>query len=137
VIPGLLVSLLALGPPAPVRACLRERAPAIAAQAAEAAAATGVRPALLLAVGWAETHLGCDAREGGNWGAPISRHRRHVAGRAIHAARALAWGLRRCRTELGALEHFRCGLCVCRAHRGYHPRAVLRIAARLERGDRQ
>lgn len=65
----LLAALLALGPPAPIRACLRQRVERIAQDATEASAATGVPVHLLLAVGWAETHLGCDRAEGGGWGA--------------------------------------------------------------------
>ena len=66
---------------------------------------------LMAAVAFAETHLGCDAGEGGNWGAPISPARRHVAGTPLQAARALATGIARCGSFDGAVMRFRVGLC--------------------------
>ena len=44
---------------------------------------------VFVAVGFLETHLGCDQGEGGNWGAPISPTRRHVSGTPIQAATSL------------------------------------------------
>lgn len=75
----------------PYAACLTARTERVIADA----------DALLLAVGYAESHLGCARGSGGCWGAPVSRTARHTAGRASHAASALALG------------HFRCGRCVC------------------------
>ena len=85
----------------PYAACLAARTPRVIADADAASRAHGVPVALLLAVGYAESHLGCARGSGGCWGAPVSRTARHTAGRASHAASALALG------------HFRCGRCVC------------------------
>lgn len=131
----LLTTLLAIyRPPARVRPCLERTAEQIATAAADAQDHRGVPAEILLAVGWAETHLGCDAGEGGNWGAPISRSRRHTAGTPDHAARALAWGYRRCHDWPGAVAHFRCGMCRCPRLAGYGPATVMRIAGRLRAG---
>jgi hypothetical protein len=101
----------------------------IVTQADAAVAATGVPVRLLLAVGYAESHLGCAPRSGGCWGAPASRTARHTAGRASHAASALALGHRRCGTWRGALGHFRCGQCVCA---GSYVARVSRLAGGVE-----
>jgi hypothetical protein len=67
---------------------------------------------LTAAVAFAETHLGCDANEGGNWGAPISRMRRHTAGTHLHAVRVLANSYLVCgRNWDRAVMRFRTGLC--------------------------
>jgi hypothetical protein len=66
---------------------------------------------LTASVAFLETHLGCDANEGGNWGAPISATRRHTAGTHMHAVRVLANGYLRCGTWEGAVLRFRTGLC--------------------------
>jgi len=94
------------------RACIEQNRARIAAQLDETHAAY---PAIALetmaAVAFRETHLGCDAGEGGNWGAPISRLRRHTAGTHMHAAGALHRSLAVCGTLDGAIMRFRVGLC--------------------------
>jgi hypothetical protein len=125
------------------RACIEDRHDAIARQVDETARAyPTVRPEVLVAVAFSETHLGCDRGEGGGWGAPVDRHHRHTAGTHLHAAAVLARGMEVCRgDELGAVRRFRTGLCdprrqsssavVGRVGEAYG-RRVLRIAARLE-----
>lgn len=109
-----LAALLAVLPARrPYSACLTARAPRVIADADAASREHGVPVALLLSVGYAESHLGCARGSGGCWGAPVSRLHRHTAGRASHAASALALGHRRCGTWTGALAHFRCGRCAC------------------------
>lgn len=66
---------------------------------------------LTAAVAFAETHLGCDINEGGNWGAPISASQRHVAGTHLSAVRVLSRGYVRCGSWDGAVMRFRTGLC--------------------------
>lgn len=130
----LLAALLALLPQSrPYAACVAARAERIATDADAAAAATGVPAALLLAVGYMESHLGCAPGSGGCWGAPIDRAHRLTAGRAIHAARSLAAGRARCGSWRGAVGHFRCGRCACVGREGY-VRAALRLAEGAERG---
>lgn len=129
-----LALLLALLPARrPYAACLAARAERVVADADAASREHGVPVALLLAVGYAESHLGCAPRSGGCWGAPVSRTARHTAGRASHAASALALGHRRCGTWEGALAHFRGGRCT--GHAGYVAR-VGGLWARTERGGR-
>lgn len=86
----------------------------------------GVPAGLMMVVAFNETHLGCDAREGGNWGAPISATRRHVAGTPLQAARVLARGGRHCGSWPGAVSFFRTGLCrpVEERHKPYVSRVV-------------
>ena len=114
----------------------------IAAQADEAARVTGVPVATLLVMGYMESALGCDPRSGGCWGAPISPARRLTAGTSMHAARALAWGYRRCETTEGAVAHFRYGRCTTpRRHgAGYTPAQavdlIVRVVARAAGGVR-
>ena len=124
-----LVALLLALPHARARECLFARGATIAAEAGTAAAAHGVPVALLLAVGFRESQLGCDVRAGGGWGAP----RRRGQSGADAAASALALGYRRCGgTPEGALSSFRWGLCrVPAGARGYGPADVLRLAARV------
>ena len=110
---ALALLLAALPVRRPYAACLTARAPRVIADADAASRAHGVPVALLLSVGYAESHLGCAPRSGGCWGAPVSRGARHTPGRASHAASALALGHRVCGTWAGAVSHFRCGLCVC------------------------
>lgn len=70
-----------------------------------------IPPEVLMVVGFVETHLGCDAGEGGNWGAPIDAEHRHTAGTHMHAAYSLARGYQRCGSWDGAIMRFRTGLC--------------------------
>jgi hypothetical protein len=126
-----LAALLAVLPARrPYAACLTARAASVTTDADAASSEHGVPVALLLAVGYAESHLGCARGSGGCWGAPVSRLHRHTAGRASHAASALALGHRRCGTWTGALAHFRCGRCVCQG--GYVAR-VGGLWSRVER----
>ena len=66
---------------------------------------------LTAAVAFAETHLGCDLNEGGNWGAPIDRNHRHTAGTHLSAVRVLSRGFTQCGSWDGAILRFRTGLC--------------------------
>lgn len=123
-----LTALLLVLPHARARDCLLARGATIAAEAGTAAAAHGVPAALLLAVGFRESQLGCDARAGGGWGAP----RRRGQSGADAAASALALGYRLCGGPEGALASFRWGLCrVPAGAHGYAPADVLRLAARV------
>ena len=127
-----IAALLMAFPSLAHRTCVRSRAPQIAAAAEAAAQRHEVPVGLLLAVAVLESHLGCNPRSGGCWGAPISRNRRGVAGTADHAASALALGLRRCGTDEGAIAHFRWGRChVPAGAHGYGPQQVLRLAERV------
>lgn len=126
-----LAALLAVLPARrPYAACLTARAARVIADADAASREHGVPVALLLSVGYAESHLGCARGSGGCWGAPVSRLHRHAAGRASHAASALALGHRRCGTWAGALGHFRCGRCVCE---GSYVARVAGLWSRVER----
>lgn len=94
------------------RSCIERNRARIEQQLDETVAAYPDVPRLTIAaVAFAETHLGCDAGEGGNWGAPISRLRRHVAGTHLHAAGALHRSLVVCGNVDGAIMRFRVGLC--------------------------
>jgi hypothetical protein len=129
-----LTALLLAFPSLAHRTCVRRRAGEIAAAAEAAARRHEVPVGLLLSVAVLESHLGCNPRSGGCWGAPISRTRRAVAGTADHAASALALGLRRCGSDEGAIAHFRWGHCrVPRGAHGYGPAQVLRLAERVAR----
>ncbi len=126
------------------RACIEDRHDAIARQVDETARAyPSVRPEVMVAVAFSETHLGCDAGEGGGWGAPVDRHHRHTAGTHLHAAAVLARSMVVCGgDELSAVRRFRTGLCnpiqtsssplVGRVGERYG-RRVLALAARLSR----
>lgn len=120
-----LLALLALYPRSPAAECVRARLPRLAAAADSAAREHGVPVALLVAVAWHESHLGCHPASGGCWGAPVSPQHRLTAGGAMHAARALATGRARCGTWEGAVRRFRGGACT--GHDGYAAR-VLRTA---------
>lgn len=124
------------------RQCIEARIDRIEQQVAEAIRTyPRVRPAYFISIAFVETHLGCDRGAGGNWGAPISATRRHVAGTHMHAARLASRSLEVCHDELSAARRFRTGLCnpmrqsssaeVGRIGEQYG-RRVLRIAARLE-----
>lgn len=129
-----ITALLLAFPSLAHRPCVIARREQIAAAAEAAARRHEVPVGLLLAVAVLESHLGCNPRSGGCWGAPISRDRRHTAGTADHAASALALGLRRCGSDEGAIAHFRWGRCrVPRGAHGYGPVSVLRLAERVAR----
>lgn len=72
---------------------------------------------VIVPVAFLETHLGCDAHEGGNWGAPISAARRHTAGTHRNAARILVVGFQRCGTWEKSIYRFRTGHCTRRGLR--------------------
>jgi hypothetical protein len=126
------------------RECIEARRDAIARQVDETVRAfPSVRPEVLVAVAFSETHLGCDAHEGGGWGAPVDRHHRHTAGTHLHAAAVLARSMVVCGgDELSAVRRFRTGLCnpiressspiVGRVGERYG-RRVLALAERLQR----
>lgn len=131
----LLLALLAIAgrSPEPMASCLAARRGEIISAAEIAGGLTGVPLALLLVVGFRETHLGCHPRSGGGWGAPVDRLHRHTAGTAVHAARALSRGFAHCGSWEGAAAFFRCGLCTCPYAPTYAPttvRWVERVSAR-------
>lgn len=129
-----ITALLTVSPSLQHRACIRAHLQEIAHQATESAQAHSIPLGLLLSVAVHESHLGCHPASGGCWGAPSSRLHRHRAGNASHAASALALGYRRCRTDEGAIAHFRWGRCHVPAHpHGYGPSSVLRLAERVAR----
>lgn len=66
---------------------------------------------LTAAVAFAETHLGCDVNEGGNWGAPVDSRHRHTAGTHLSAVRVLSRSYQVCGSWDGAILRFRTGLC--------------------------
>ncbi len=134
-----LAALLSLLPDTARTRCVRARAATIIHDASAASAATGVPVEVLLVVGYLESALGCDPRSGGCWGAPISPRRRDVAGRASHAAAALAAGYRVCTTDLGAVSRFRYGLCRTprRHNRGYTPEDAMRWVSRTREAHRR
>lgn len=128
----LLAALLALyHPPADVLARIEAHRAAIEADAAAAAAHYGVPAGILLAVGFAESHLGQARASGGSWGSPTDRAHRLRAGRAEHTARDIAASFRVCGNWPAAVRRFRSGLCFREPPRGYTSRTVLRIAARI------
>lgn len=106
--------------PEPANSCIQRNLPRIAAQAQEGFDVHGVPPSILLVTGFTETHLGCDSNEGGNWGAPISRLRRHTAGTHLHAANAMRRSHEVCGDWLGAIARFRSGLCRPTQPRYFH-----------------
>lgn len=131
----ILAALLILRPHSPARSCIDARHDEIVSMATRSAETFDVPVALLLVVGFSETHFGCDPASGGNWGAPRDRNHRQTAGTSDSAASALALGYRECRTWLGAVSHFRCGRCgTCPAGQpGYTARGALRRVRQLNR----
>lgn len=132
-----LLTLLSLfRAPEPQRGCLERSFEVTVQRALQAQESHGVPPGVLLFVGFAETHLGCDRNEGGNWGAPISRFRRHTAGTSQHAAIALRRSYEVCHTWEGAIGRFRSGVCNPPRLRGYGPRRAISWIRRLyQRAD--
>lgn len=128
-----LAAILAILPvPAFERNCITRNHDRIVAQADAAAEAEGIPVETLLVVGFLEAHLGCARHSGGCWGAPIDPHHRGVAGSPRSAARALAWGYRRCGDTLGAITHFRTGHCSFRRSLvGYEPSEAVRLLERV------
>lgn len=113
------------------RACIERNFDSIA-QVAEAAERDNAVPAaVILSVGFLETHLGCDVGEGGNWGAPISAARRHVAGTPAQAARVLERSFTVCETWNGAISRFRSGLCHIPQRMHNYPVTAMRIVRRI------
>lgn len=115
------------------RACIERNFDDIAMVAEAAERDMGVPPAVILAVGFLETHLGCDQGEGGNWGAPISRTRRHTAGTPAQAALALSHGYQVCHTWVGAISRFRSGQCRIPARMANYPRNAINLINRMSR----
>lgn len=113
------------------RACIVRNFDSIAAVAEAAERDNGVPAAIILSVGFLETHLGCDINEGGNWGAPISTTRRHVAGTPRQAAVALQHGFERCGSWVGAISRFRSGRCRIPTSMSNYPRTAIRIMTRI------
>lgn len=130
----ILAALVAIYPRSPARPCLDARRPAIlAAITAATRAYPDVPPALLVAVGWHESHLGCAPRSGGCWGSPRDSRHRSTAGSPTDAARDLSRSLRVCGSVAGAVARFRGGLCRAGVHTAYVARVVA-LAARLGGG---
>lgn len=128
----LLDALLALyRPPALIRTRINARRAQIAAQAADASAATGVPVGLIEVVGMFEGHLGQDHASGGSWGSPVDRFHRRTAGGAWHMARDLAASLRACGNWPQALRRYRTGRCDAAPVRGYQVTTVLRAVRRI------
>lgn len=128
------------------RQCLIDNQPRIVQQLQEVTApyepGAPVPPLeLTAAVAFAETHLGCDAGEGGGWGAPIDRNHRNVAGTHLSAVRSLSRGYRACRTWDGAVMWFRTGVCnadrsrdpVIRERGSHYIRAIRHLIERMGR----
>ena len=107
----LLVALLSMFPRFPTRQCIIDHSESIVQQVTQAEQTRHVPPGILLMVGFQETHLGCDANEGGGWGAPISRFHRHVAGTSDDAARILVHSYEACGNWIRAITRFRSGAC--------------------------
>jgi hypothetical protein len=126
----LLAALLALYP-GPRSRDIERRRESIVAMATHSSETYNVPPAVLLTVGFLETHLGTDANEGGGWGAPINRHHRHVAGTSDSAARILARSLEVCGTWERAIARFRSGLCVAPLSMRRYVRTALQLVARI------
>ena len=119
------------------RRCLRSHEVDVTGAAAQAAETTGVPVAVILAVGFLESHLGCDPASGGSWGSPINRGHRLVAGSPLRAAEDLATSFRVCRKVSweAAVSRFRCGLCRCRlpmVQNGYTPAYTMQLVRRME-----
>jgi len=111
------------------RACIIQRQEQIVQQLYEASQPVSpgapVPPVeLTAAVAFAETHLGCDHNEGGGWGAPVSRVRRHVAGTHVHAVRVLSRGYDVCGDWDHSVMRFRTGLCRPQTSPSLHVRFV-------------
>jgi hypothetical protein len=132
----LLFALLALRPHSPARHCIDARHDVIVAQATAVSERYGVPVAVLLVTAFNETHIGCDRGEGGGWGAPASRTRRHVAGTPDNHASALALGYRRCHTWEAAIAHYRTGLCNGVPRIGYTAQGAMRRVRQLDPGLR-
>lgn len=133
----LIVSLLNLYMSGNNRACIQANQVQIASVLQDGEQNHGVPPLVLLSVGFMETHLGCDAGEGGNWGAPISRLNRHRAGTPAQAAMALQASYRACGTWLGAISRFRSGLCRIPRGMAHYPRGVVRLMTMLSQRTNQ
>lgn len=118
---SLLAALLVLHShiPEPMGSCIRGRQTEIARQAQEASDRTGVPPAIILVVGFMESHFGCHPRSGGCWGAPVDPQHRQTAGTHMHAAVALQHSFAVCHSWQGAISRFRCGLCRCPSNPDY------------------
>ena len=115
------------------RQCLIARRDHIVSNIAASQQVHNVPPAVITAIGFAETHLGCDHGEGGGWGAPISPTRRHIAGTPLHAARALATSYRVCGNWNGAVRRFRTGLCHSTRVGDQYMNNVIHLINRIER----
>lgn len=113
------------------RACIVRNFNSIAQVAENAERDLGVPAAVMLTVGFIETHNGCDRGEGGNWGAPISPTQRHVAGAPSQAGVALQHGFERCGSWLGAISRFRSGHCRIPPAMEHYPRTAMRIITRI------
>ncbi len=129
----LLMAVVLHFPHTPARECLLQRQEVIEVAIEEARVAFPQMPSqLFVAVGFWETHLGCDANENGNWGAPISATQRHVAGTPFQAARILWRSYQVCGDWLGAARRFRTGNCTPSEIGSRYANGVLRLSQQLE-----
>lgn len=130
----LVLALITLFPHSPSRDCLIARRHQIASVLeASQERFPEMPPELVLAVGFMETHNGCDRNEGGNWGAPISNQQRHVAGRPIQAAASLWTSYQRCNHSWeAATRRFRTGLCSPSVVGTPYSRTATRLASRIQ-----
>lgn len=118
--------------PAPVLSSILTRRELIENVAHTSQESLGVPMGVILVVGFSETHLGSDAHEGGNWGAPIDAAHRHTAGAPIQAARVLARSYQVCGNDWQrAVARFRSGLCV--PHNPVHQRYVANVTSLVRR----
>jgi hypothetical protein len=131
----LLLAVLLKFPSTPARQCLIERRDRI-----ELAITESIRryplisPEVLVAVGFSETHLGCDANEGGNWGAPMSATQRHIPGTPMQAAKILYRSYETCGSDWeSAARRFRTGDCRPSKIGSRYAASVIRLSQQLVR----
>jgi len=87
----------------------------------------------ITSIGFVETHLGCDPSSGGNWGAPVSRLRRNVAGTPLQAARILWRSYEVCGNNWeAAMRRFRTGVCMPTTIGTRYGRMAMNVSYRLE-----
>lgn len=128
----LLAALLSLVPHTARTRCVEAHAAQIAEVIDTLEEGYGVRPSVLLVVGFRESMFGCDPRSGGSWGSPRDRRHRHISGGPEAAARDLTSAYRVCGDWVRALRRYRCGTCWCRPRVGYLPEDAWRMAQRIE-----
>ncbi len=130
---SLAMAILIRFPHGPAHHCLVERQQEIATIIDNSIAAfPQINPAVLVSVGFLETHLGCDRGEGGGWGAPVNRHHRHTAGTPQQAALILWRSFEACGSWDGAARRFRTGSCGRTRIGSAYSQQAIRISHQLE-----